>query len=67
MYSRNITANSFSGWVRFLNSNNYNSFSPTLTGGNASGTWGINISGNADTVDGQNFTYSNSSNSPTYL
>ncbi len=29
-----------------------NSFAPTKTGGGASGTWGINISGNADTVDG---------------
>lgn len=28
-------------------------YSPTLTGDGASGTWGINISGNADTVDGQ--------------
>ena len=36
-------------------------------GTGASGTWGISITGNADTVDGQNFTYSNSSNSPTYL
>ena len=26
---------------------------PTRTGGNASGTWGISITGNADTVDGQ--------------
>ena len=26
---------------------------PTRTGGDASGTWGISISGNADTVDGQ--------------
>jgi hypothetical protein len=32
-------------WVRFLNSSNYNSFSPTLTGGGASGTWGINTTG----------------------
>jgi hypothetical protein len=30
-----------------LNAGNYNSYSPTLTGGNASGTWGINITGNA--------------------
>ena len=50
MYSRNITANSFSGWVRFLNSSNYNSFSPTLTGGGASGTWGISITGHASTA-----------------
>lgn len=30
-----------------LDSANYNSFAPTKTGGGASGTWGINISGNA--------------------
>lgn len=41
-----------------LDSENYNSFAPTKTGGGASGTWGINISGNAasatnaDKVDG---------------
>lgn len=31
----------------FLNSDNYNSYAPTKTGGGASGTWHINISGNA--------------------
>ncbi len=31
-----------------LHAGNYNSYSPTLTGGNASGTWGINITGNAN-------------------
>ena len=35
-----------------LHAGNYNSYSPTLTGGGASGTWGISITGNADTVDG---------------
>ena len=30
-----------------LHSANYNSYSPTLTGGNASGTWGINVTGSA--------------------
>jgi hypothetical protein len=35
-----------------LDTSNYNSYAPTLTGGGASGTWGINITGNADTVDG---------------
>ena len=29
---------------------NYNSYAPTLTGTGASGTWGINISGNAATA-----------------
>ena len=33
-----------------LDSGNYNSYSPTLTGGGASGTWGISISGNAATA-----------------
>lgn len=30
-----------------LHSANYNSYSPTLTGGGASGTWSINVTGNA--------------------
>lgn len=39
----------------FLHSNNYNSFAPTLTGGGASGTWGINITGNSATTSGCTF------------
>lgn len=31
----------------YLHSGNYNSYAPTLTGGNASGTWGINVTGTA--------------------
>ena len=34
-----------------LHASNYTSYSPTLTGGSASGTWGINITGNAATVN----------------
>ena len=37
-------------WERILTSNNYNSWAPTLTGGGASGTWSINITGNAATA-----------------
>jgi hypothetical protein len=37
----------WTSWTRILSSANYNSYSPTLTGGGASGTWGINISGTA--------------------
>jgi len=48
--TRNITGNSFGGWVYYLNSANYNSYSPTLTGTGASGTWSINITGNAGTA-----------------
>lgn len=33
-----------------LTSGNYNSYAPTLTGTGASGTWGINITGNAATA-----------------
>jgi len=39
-----------SNWVTILDSLNYNSYSPTLTGTGASGTWGISISGNAATA-----------------
>ena len=34
-------------WRTVLDSGNYTSYSPTLTGGSASGTWGINITGSA--------------------
>jgi hypothetical protein len=47
LWMRGRYNSSWSSWVRFLNSSNYNSYSPTLTGGGASGTWGINISGTA--------------------
>ncbi len=45
----------WSSWVTILTSLNYNSYSPTLTGGGASGTWGINITGNAATTSQTNF------------
>ena len=34
----------------YLNTTNYNSYAPTLTGTGASGTWGISISGNASSA-----------------
>jgi hypothetical protein len=33
-----------------LHAGNYTSYSPSLTGSGASGTWGISISGNATTA-----------------
>ena len=45
-------AGSTSGWVEMLTSGNYNSFSPTLTGTGASGTWSINVTGNASGTAG---------------
>ena len=38
-----------------IHSGNYNSYAPTLTGGNASGTWAISISGNSATTSQTNF------------
>jgi hypothetical protein len=37
-----------------INTSNYNSYSPTLTGGGASGDWGINITGTAGSISGYN-------------
>ena len=45
--TRNVQAGSFSAWVYYLNSGNYTSYAPSLTGSGASGTLGIAISGNA--------------------
>lgn len=50
---------------RVLNAGNYTSYSPTLTGGGASGTWSISISGtaaNASAIDNVPFNNSNSGN-----
>ena len=44
------TGNSWTSWKTLLASDNFNSYAPSLTGGGASGTWGINITGNAATV-----------------
>ena len=37
-------------WLTILDSNNYTNYTVTKTGSGASGTWGINISGNAATA-----------------
>ena len=37
------------GQTAFLDASNYNKYAPTKTGGGASGTWNISISGNAKT------------------
>lgn len=43
---------SWSAWKTNLNSGNYNSYAPTLTGTGASGTWGINVTGYAEYLSG---------------
>jgi hypothetical protein len=47
----------FTSWRTILHNGNYNSYSPTLTGGGASGTWGIDITGNSATTSQRTFSY----------
>ena len=47
LYMRGRYSGVWTGWTRFLNSSNFNSYAPTLTGTGASGTWAINIGGSA--------------------
>jgi len=42
---------SWQAWNKVLTENNYNSYAPTLTGGGASGTWGINITGSSQALN----------------
>ena len=42
--------NSWTSWKTLLASDNYNSYSPTLTGTGASGTWAINVTGSASSA-----------------
>jgi len=52
LYMRGRFGGTWTGWSRYLNSSNYNAYSPTLTGTGASGTWGISVSGSAGSVSG---------------
>ena len=51
---RTMNKGTWTDWVFFLDENNFNSYAPTLTGTGASGTWGIDISGNANTASTAN-------------
>lgn len=42
------------GWRALITNENFNGYSPTLTGGGAYGTWGINVSGSAGSISGYN-------------
>jgi hypothetical protein len=52
-------ANVWGPWVTFLNSGNFNTYAPSLTGSGAYGNWSINITGSASTIagSGQGLTY----------
>jgi hypothetical protein len=45
---------SWQTWNKVLTNQNYNSYSPTLTGGNASGSWSISVTGTAASISGFN-------------
>jgi hypothetical protein len=49
--SRNGDAGSFLPWREVIHTGNYTSYSPSLTGSGASGTWGINVTGTAYGLD----------------
>ena len=53
---------SWEAWKTLLDSANYTSYTVTKTGSGASGTWNININGNADTLDGYHLNYYLASN-----
>ena len=57
--TRNVSGGGFGGWVYYLNSANYTSYAPSLTGGGASGTWGINVTGSSTSCSGNAATASN--------
>jgi hypothetical protein len=50
IWMRTVNNGGFGTWRVLIHSGNYNSYSPTLTGGGASGTWSINITGTAATA-----------------
>lgn len=61
LYYKRIVSGSLanSGWVKVLDQLNYTDYTVTKTGSGASGTWGINISGNANTANYLNVIASN--------
>lgn len=49
LYIRSRYNGSWTGWARFVTNQNIGNWSPSLTGGGASGTWAISVTGNAAT------------------
>lgn len=51
-YIRSQNNGTWGNWTTLLDSSNYNNYSPSKTGGGASGTWGINITGASGSCTG---------------
>ncbi len=64
-YRAKWNATDWQAWRYVLDSANFNSYAPTLTGTGASGTWGISITGNA-TTSSDNIKFMSSSHPGTY-
>lgn len=52
MYVRGQSGGTWGSWNTVLSSNNYTSYTVTKTGGGASGTWGINVTGSSASCTG---------------
>ena len=53
LYQRHAyNSTTFGAWKTILDSNNYTSYTVTKTGGGASGTWGINVTGSSASCTG---------------
>jgi hypothetical protein len=52
LYFRQGYNGSWGTWLTMLSSANYNSYSPTLTGTGASGSWGISVTGSSASCTG---------------
>jgi hypothetical protein len=51
--------NTWQAWRTILDSSNYTSYAPSLTGSGASGTWGINVTGSSASCTGNAATATN--------
>ena len=60
--TRNVTGGTYGSWVYYLNSSNYTSYAPSLTGSGASGTWGINVTGSSASCTGNAATATTATN-----
>ena len=57
----------WSTWYKLLDTGNYNSYAPTLTGTGASGSWGISVTGTSNNITAYTINQNvGTSNSPTF-
>ena len=65
IWQRSGSSTSWGSWKKLLDSSNYNSYAPTLTGTGASGSWSISVTGSSASCSGNAATATNISNSGT--